>query len=114
MEAMIADLGEVIKEKGISISSNEDDQYDEDDNFGTQTELRAEAKEEFEEDLQDHMDAIQALNEAIEILANFYAKRKAASGAMLQVRRSRPSFLQRGMNTGKPSGGMVVDMMSGT
>jgi len=111
MKAMIADLGEVIKEKGISISSNEDDQYDEDDNFGTQTELRAEAKEEFEEDLQDHMDAIQALNEAIEILANFYAKRKAKEGKFLQIPKKKPSFLQRSM---EPSGGKVVDMMSHT
>merc|ERR1719161_3328192 len=95
MKALIADLGEVIKEKEIDLKDNADDQYDEDDSFETQTEIRREGKEEFEEDLQDHMDAIQALNEAIEILANFYAKRKAKEGAMLQVHKRKLSFLQR-------------------
>merc|ERR1719487_27540 len=113
MKEVIADLGEVIKEKEIALDSIADDIQKENDNFEEQTEIRADEKEEFEEDLEDHMDAIQALNEAIEILANFFAKKKAASSAMLQVHR-RPSFLQRGMDTGRPSGGTVVDMMSGT
>jgi len=110
----MSDLTEVIKEKEISLQNNADDIQEENDNFEAATEARASAKEEFEENLQDHMDAIQALNEATEILANFYAKRKAASSAMLQVRRTRPSFLQRSVDTGKPSGGKVVDMMSET
>jgi chromosome segregation ATPase len=113
-KGVIADLGEVIKEKEIDLDSNEEDIQDEEDNFEAQTEIRKEEKEEFEEDLQDHLDAIQALNEAIEILANFYSKKKAASAAMLQVRPSKVTFLQRGMHTGRPSGGKVVDMMSDT
>merc|ERR1740138_1539592 len=114
MKALITDLDAVIKEKQIDLDNNADDIREENDNFEAQTEIRGEEKEEFEEDLQDHQDAIQALNEAIEILANFYAKKKAASSAMLQVRRTRPSFLQRSVDTGKPSGGKVVDMMSET
>merc|ERR1719217_1067373 len=87
MKALIADLGEVIKEKEIDLDNKEEDIYDEDDSFEAQTEIRKDEKEEFEEDLQDHMDAIQALNEAIEILANFYAKRKAkGASAMVQIR----------------------------
>jgi chromosome segregation ATPase len=110
LKGVISDLTEVIKEKEIDLDENEDDINSEDNNFETQTEIRGEEKEEFEEDLQDHMDAIQALNEAIEILANFYAKRKA-KGAMLQVHHKRLSLLQRSM---EPAGGKVVDMMSGT
>jgi Fe2+ or Zn2+ uptake regulation protein len=77
LKAVMADLSEVIKEKELSLDENQENINDEDSNFGEQSELRSEGKAEFEEDLQDHMDAIQALNEAIEILANFYAKRAA-------------------------------------
>jgi len=112
MKTVIADLGEVIKEKNIDLDNKEEDIYDEDDSFQAMTEIRKEEKEEFEEDLQDHMDAIQALNEAIEILANFYAKRKAkGASAMVQVGRKKLSFLQRSMD---PAGGKVVGMMSDT
>merc|ERR1719482_1793328 len=45
MKTIIADLGEVIKEKGISISSNEEDIYDEDDSFEAMTGIRKEEKE---------------------------------------------------------------------
>jgi ABC-type transporter Mla subunit MlaD len=110
MKGVIADLGEVIKEKDIELTDKVDDIYDEDDSFEALTEIRKEDKEEFEENLQDHMDAIQALNEAIEILANFYAKRKEKAG-FVQVRHRKLSFLQRSI---EPSGGKVVDMMSGT
>merc|ERR1719321_957942 len=109
MKGVISDLTEVIKEKNIDLGNKQDDIYDEDDSFEALTEIRKEDKEEFEENLQDHMDAIQALNEAIEILANFYAKRKEKA-AMVQVRHKRLSFLQRSLGT--PSGGKVVDMMS--
>jgi len=110
LKGVIADLHEVIKEKEIDLDENHDDITGEDDNFEAQIEIRSEEKEEFEEDLQDHMDAIQALNEAIEILANFYAKRKA-KGALVQMPHKRLSFLQR---SSEPSGGKVVDMMSKT
>merc|ERR1719161_1088047 len=112
MKTVISDLTEVIKEKGIDLNNKQDDIYDEDDSFTAQIDIRKDEKEEFEEDLQDHMDAIQALNEAIEILANFYAKRKAkGASAMVQVPHRKMSFLQRSM---EPAGGKVVDMMSGT
>merc|ERR1719238_1013270 len=107
MKAMISDLDAVIKEKEIDLENKEDDIQEENDNFETQTAIRTEAKEEFKEDLQDHMDAIQALNEAIEILANFYNKRKAKEGKFVQVRSRRLSLLQRSV---EPSGGKVVDM----
>merc|ERR1719428_2639682 len=104
LKGVISDLTEVIKEKEIDLSENEEDDRNEDDNFEAQTEIRAGEKEEFEEDLQDHMDAIQALNEAIEILANFYAKRNKS-----------PTLLQRsGRRTSRqPGGGQVVELMSG-
>merc|ERR1712118_475519 len=41
-------------------------------------------------------------------------KKKAASSAMLQAHHRKPLFLQQSMNTGRPSGGSVVDMMSDT
>jgi len=108
MKGVIADLKEVIKEKDISLDQNKDSIWDENDNMEAQTELRTEGKEEFEEDHQDTLDAIQALNEAIEILANFYAKRNGflQEGAAV----GRPisnTFLQRG-----PDGGKTVDVMS--
>lgn len=118
LKATIADLGEVIKEKDIGLDQNQENIHDEDDNFDEMTEIRAEQKGEFEEDLQDHLDAIQALNEAIEILANFYAKRNEGAAVLLQkgVHRVQVSphkgaaFLQ---HKGGPPGGKVVGIMSG-
>merc|ERR1719160_1158752 len=98
MKAMISDLDAVIKEKETDLENKEDDIQEENDNFEAQTQIRTEAKGEFEEDLQDHMDAIQALNEAIEILANFYAKKKAKLIQTAAVARPiKQSFLQKAL-----------------
>lgn len=112
LKATIADLGEVIKEKDLELDENHDNIVDEDMNFDQQTDMRAQEKSEFEEDLQDHMDAVQALNEAIEILANFYAKRKENPPALLQ--KANAAFLQRHLSTGGPAGDKVVGMISDT
>merc|ERR1719316_2358417 len=108
LTAVMADLKEVINEKGLALEENGENIIDENDNFAQQEEMRGEAKGEFEEDLQDHLDAIQALNEAIEILANFYAKRNAKLIQTAAVARPiKQSFLQKG-----PSGGKAVEVMS--
>lgn len=111
LTGIMADLKEVIKEKELSLDENGENIIDEDDNFAQQSEMRADSKGEFEEDLQDHLDAIQALNEAIEILANFYAKRNAKLIQSSAVARPiKPAFLQKAM---QPSGNKAIDVMSG-
>jgi uncharacterized protein YcgL (UPF0745 family) len=110
LTGIMADLKEVIKEKDLALDENAENIHDEDDYFDEQVEMRSEAKGEFEEDLQDHLDAIQALNEAIEILANFYAKRNAKLIQTPAVGRPiKQSFLQKSM---QPSGGKAVQVMS--
>jgi len=112
LTGVMADLKEVINEKGIALDVNQETITDEDTNFEEQQELRNEGKAEFEEDLQDHLDAIQALNEAIEILANFYAKRNAkliqTSAVAQPIKQA--NFLQK---ADQPSGGKAVEVMSG-
>merc|ERR1719364_431618 len=79
IKQVIAGLHELIEMKQQDISEKEDDIDDEDTSWEALSEIRSEDKAEYQEDEQDHVDAIQALNEAIDILANFYAKRKSAA-----------------------------------
>jgi len=108
MTGVMADLQAVIKEKDIDLDEVEETIENGETDMTEQTDLRKDSKEEYEEDVQDHLDAIQALNEAIEILANFYAKRKAG---FVQEHRS-ASFLQKRVATEIPDGGTSVAIMS--
>lgn len=109
-EYAIADIKQVIAglleeidmdKKDLRAKSQEIDE--EEASFDMQTRNREDGKEEYEEDLQDHIDAIKALNEAIEILANFYKKRNQAT---LLQRSNRFSSSQQA-----PEGGQALDIM---
>jgi len=108
IEQNIADLGELINMKRTSVGENDADIKKETLSFEEMQTIRDQQKQEYDEDIQDHQDAIAAVNEAINIMADFYAKRnqEAASSrtdaatSLLQV--SQPS-----------SGSKTVTMMSG-
>jgi hypothetical protein len=103
LKAVLANLAEVVQEKKDDLTLNDKDQDIETDNFDDRTKIRDEQKSEFELDLQEHNEAIQALNEAIDILAKYYASRDA-KGA---------SFAQTDGKLFGP-GGTVVNMLSET
>jgi len=100
IQQSIADLSELIRIKEVNLKENKQDINGEETSFGELQTIRGEQHEEFDEDIQDHQDAIAALNEAINILAEFYAKRNKDSAALLQG--SQPK-----------SGSAAVSMMSG-
>merc|ERR1719159_649703 len=98
LKAILANLAEVVTEKQDDLKLNDRDQSIETNNFGDRTKIRSEEKEEFELDLQEHIEAIAALNEAIDILAKYYASKGAAL-----VQMTKPG-----------AGGKVVSMLSHT
>merc|ERR1719359_241118 len=109
LKQILINLGEVVVEKKTDLGINEDDQNGETMSFEERTELRNEEKDEYQHDRDDHIEAIAALNEAIDILAKYYASRDA-KGA---------SFAQLGLNAGSFAalfgpGGKVVGMLSET
>jgi len=84
LKAILANLAEVVDEKKDDLVINDGDQSKESNNFVDRTHLRDEEKSEYELDLQEHIEAINALNEAIDILAKYYAsKDKGAAFAQL-------------------------------
>jgi hypothetical protein len=85
LKQILINLGEVVEEKKTDLGINEGDQGDETMSFEERTELRNEEHTEFEHDLADHIEAINALNEAIDILAKYYASRDAKGAAFAQV-----------------------------
>jgi len=99
IEQNIADLGELINMKRTGVEENDADIKKETLSFEEMQTIRDQQKQEYDEDIQDHQDAIAAVNEAINIMADFYAKRNAGT-SLLQV--SQPS-----------SGSKTVTMMSG-
>lgn len=92
---------ELISMKETELEQNQAEIDAETETFEQNTKVRETDKKEYDEDLQDTLDAIAAMNEAIDILANFYASRKAA-------------LLQAGSSTDPNSGSQVVQMMSKT
>jgi len=72
----IADEKEVIVEKKNAIKETIAAIERSDRNFQEATKIRAEEKQDFETELQNYKDALMALNQAIDILAKFYAKKK--------------------------------------
>jgi hypothetical protein len=101
LKAILANLQEVVVEKEGAISLNIENTNIEDNNFAEVTKLREEDKAEYEHDSEEHKEAVLALNEAIDILAKFYAKKSAKdAGAKL---------LQE-----PGSGGKAVELISST
>jgi chromosome segregation ATPase len=111
----IADTTEVIKEKIQAIADTEDAIKAADAAYQEATQLRAEQKAAYEVELQNYKDAVSALNEAIDILAKFYAK----GGALLETgvdadaapRADAPGTFSGGY---EKKGGGVVKMLSET
>merc|ERR1719217_213657 len=109
LKQILINLGEVVVGKKTDLGINEDDQNGETMSFEERTELRNEEQDEYQHDRDDHIEAIAALNEAIDILAKYYASRDA-KGA---------SFAQLGLNANAFAamfgpGGKVVGMLSET
>jgi len=77
LKGVLADLAAVVVEKKEDLGINAGDQNGEEMSFDERTELRGEEKSEFNQDLADHIEAINALNDAINILAKYYASRDA-------------------------------------
>lgn len=100
IRAILANLVEVVAEKKDDIGINRGDKGNEDTSFAERDALRTDEKKEFEIDLEEHREAIQALNEAIDILAKYYASRDAAK------------LIQLDQPGGK--GSTVVNMLSET
>merc|ERR1719498_2268629 len=73
----IADETETIAEKKQGIADTIDAIKRADENMAELTRIRAEEKANFETELQNYKDALAALNQAIDILSKFYAKKKS-------------------------------------
>jgi len=109
LKAILTNLGEVVVEKKTDLGINEGDQSDETMSFDERTELRGEEKDEYEHDRADHIEAINALNEAIDILAKYYASRDAKGASFAQLGLNAASFAKL-----FGPGGTVVKMLGDT
>merc|ERR1719379_601409 len=89
----IADETETIAEKKQAISDTIDAIKRADQNMDQLTKIRAQEKADFEIELQNYKDALAALNQAIDILAKFYASKKKS---FLQARAA-PREMQPGV-----------------
>merc|ERR1719420_2126279 len=69
--------GEVIVEKQTGIKETQAAIVKQDKNYEEATAIRKQAKQDFEVEQQNYKDALDALNQAIDILAKFYAKKKS-------------------------------------
>lgn len=102
LKDILANLAEVVVEKSNDLDVNAQDITDEDTSFEMATELRTEEHTEYEHDAEEHKEAIMALNEAIDILAKYYANKNEQGGA---------NFLQEPESG---SGSSAVTLISGT
>jgi len=100
----INSLVELIGMKQTEYTGNRGDVGNENHSYSDQTEVRNTDHQEYEEDMQDAQDAIAAMNQAIEILANFYASRKQAALVQGAAR----------AQGGDPGGSEVVTLLSDT
>lgn len=103
IKAALANLGEVVAEKETQLDTNGQDIDAEDAAWDGLVGIRDGEKEEYEHDHEEHVEAIAALNEALDILAKFYASKKGAA-----------ALLQAGEEPDVSSGSSVVGMMSDT
>lgn len=107
LKSILANLAEVVDEKKDDLVVNDKDQNNEENNFDQRTKIRNEENEEYKLDRQEHIEAIAALNEAIDILAKYYASRDAKGAAFAQMAQGEAAKLFG-------PGGTVVKMLSTT
>lgn len=98
LSAMHSNLVEVIREKTYALVQNQNSITEETEAFAALTQMREDGKHEFERNREETVDAITALNQAIDILAQFYSS-QAKGGA---------SFVQTDPNNGR----QVVNMIA--
>lgn len=110
LKDILANLNEVVEEKKTDLGINEGDQNGEEMTWEQRTALRNEEHDEYEHDLEDHIEAINALNEAIDILAKYYASRDAKGAAFAQMDAAKGAAFAQLFGPG----GKVVGMLSHT
>lgn len=104
----INSLSELIDMKRTDLAQNQNDIDTENTNWQQLQEIREADKREYDEDLQDTTDAIAALNEAIDILAKFYASR----AALVEIASVKKGVAT--LRTDPNSGSQVVTLMRDT
>lgn len=107
LQATLANLQEVVVEKDTGLGVNKEEDSEEEGNWDEREGIRKDEKNEFDADITEHNEAIQALNEAINILAKYYGGKGAASFVQQQGASS-----LRG--SAAPKGAGVVTMISET
>eukprot|EP00746_Dinoflagellata_sp_MGD_P161864 gnl/MRDRNA2_/MRDRNA2_89164_c0_seq1.p1 gnl/MRDRNA2_/MRDRNA2_89164_c0~~gnl/MRDRNA2_/MRDRNA2_89164_c0_seq1.p1 ORF type:complete len:696 (-),score=239.32 gnl/MRDRNA2_/MRDRNA2_89164_c0_seq1:7-2094(-) len=106
----IADETETVAEKKQGIADTIDAIKRADDNMAELTRIRAEEKAKFEEEQANYRDAINALNQAIDILSKFYASKKSFAQISVAPREMAPGVFD---NVYQQKGGSgVIDMIS--
>jgi len=105
----INSLTELISMKATALQQNQDDITTENTNWSQQEQIRETDNREYKEDLQDTLDCVAALNEAIDILSKFYAAKKA----LIQVS-STSVKSAAAARTDPESGSQVVTLMKDT
>merc|ERR550514_835584 len=106
----IADETETIAEKKQAIADTIEAIQRADKNFVELTKIREKEKEDFEVELQNYKDALAALNQAIDILAKFYAKKKGFIQTGLAPRAIAPGVFD---NVYQQKGGTgVIEMIA--
>jgi len=82
LNTAITDTQATIADKQQALSDNQDAVSKVDSDFTDLTNIRTKAKADFDAELQDYVDAIAALNEAMDMLAQFYQE---SGGALIQT-----------------------------
>merc|ERR1719253_2337120 len=103
--AKIADTKAVLAEKQQAILDTAASISDADKTFQAVHDVRAKAKADFEVELQDYKDSVAALNQAIDLLADFYRDQAPAL-----VQSSQPDMSQAGSYS-KKGGAHVVETL---
>jgi len=106
----IADETETVAEKKQAIADTIDAIKRADENMEQLTNIRAQEKSDFEGELQNYKDALTALNQAIDILAKFYASKKSFVQTAVAPREMTPGVFD---NVYQQKGGSgIIGMIS--
>jgi hypothetical protein len=109
-EAKIEEEKAIISEKQQSIADTAQAIGDADNEFKSAEEIRKKEKADFEAEHQDNTDAVEALNQAIDILADFYRDQQS----LVQADREDPPAMSVGASYSKKGGGHVVATLKET
>jgi len=90
LQKSISNLNDVIGDKNLALQDNGDAITRADNDYADLQNLREKAKSDFEAELQDYQDAIAALNQASEMLTEFYKSSEALMETRVVVRRQAP------------------------